>query len=193
MILVTGFEPWDNWDPNSSGETALALAGTAVDGHEIISVVVPVEYGKDTAQVLPLIDGHNPACVISLGLNSGASALNLERIAVNLRWENEGESLIQPDGPAAYFSTLPLQEMRSEIERESVAVQYSTSAGTFLCNHLMYSVLDHLSGRSIPSGFIHVPRLPEQAEEGDPSMPLEEIVRGVRAAIRATVDSQKQA
>ena len=188
-VLLTGFAPWGEWERNPSGEAAETLNGSTIEGCEIVSAVLPVEFGEDTKLAFPLIERHEPSFVISLGLNASAAALHLERVAINLRSDGETEGPIVEKGPAAYFSTLPVAAIRSEIDEEDVPVRYSYSAGTFLCNHIMYSILHHLSGQLTPSGFIHIPRLPEQASEGDPSMSLETVVRGVEATVRSLVRS----
>ena len=193
-ILVTGFEPWGKWERNPSGEIAEALSGTEVSGCGVVSVVVPVVHGEDIAKVAPLIDEHRPLAVVSLGLGGGP-ALRVERVAVNLKVldGNDGpEDLeVAEGGPAAYFSTLPVREMVAGMRADGVPAQLSYSAGTFLCNHMMYSVLHHLAqqGLDTPAGFIHIPALPEQAvDSGSPSMSLDAMERGVMAGLRAVVD-----
>lgn len=191
VILVTGFEPWGGWDRNPSGETATSLSGTRIGDCEIISTTVPVVHGEDIGRVAPLIETRRPAAVLSLGLGGGP-ALNVERVAVNLKaidGENGPADLpIVEGGPAAYFATLPAQDMVARMQAAGVPARLSYSAGTFLCNHIMYSVLHHLHTRDldIPAGFIHMPPLPEQVPaDGQPSMALETIRQGITAGLEA--------
>ena len=165
-----------------------------VSGHSVVSTTVPVVHGEDIAGVAPLIDAHRPAAVVSLGLGGG-TALRVERVAVNLRvldsdGGSEDHEVVQ-GGPAAHFSTLPVRGMVRTIREAGVPAQLSYSAGTFLCNHLMYSILHHLSqqGLDMPAGFVHIPAMPEQVvDNGQPSMALEAMERGIVAGLRAVVD-----
>ncbi|MDP6779753.1 MAG: pyroglutamyl-peptidase I [Candidatus Latescibacteria bacterium] len=192
-ILVTGFEPWGKWERNPSVEIAEALAGREIGGYSVLSTPVPVVHGEDIARVAPLIDTHRPAAVVSLGLGGGAT-LRVERVAVNLKVLSDGETpqdlQVAEGGPAAYFSTLPVRGMVSALRQDGVPAQLSHSAGTFLCNHLMYSVLHHIAreGLDMPAGFVHIPLMPEQvADTGQPSMTLETMERGIVAALGAVV------
>ena len=193
-ILVTGFEPWGKWERNPSGEIAGALSGKEIGGCRVTSAVVPVTHGEDIAMVAPLIDEHRPIAVVSLGLGGGP-ALRVERLAVNLKvLEGEGgtEDLeVVEGGPAAYFSSLPVREMVVDIRRAGVPAQLSYTAGTFLCNHLMYSVLHHIVRRGLdtPAGFVHIPALPEQVvDSGSPSMSLDAMQRGIVAGLGAVAE-----
>jgi pyroglutamyl-peptidase len=192
-ILVTGFEPWGEWKRNPSGEIAASLDGEAIQGATVVSATVPVAHGEDVDRVMPLVEQHRPSAVVSLGLAGGASALNVERVAVNLK-VIEGENgpvdaRIVENGPDACFSTLPTRDMVQAIKAAGVPARLSYSAGTFLCNHIMYNVLYHLSlkATSTVAGFIHIPRLPEQGLDGGPSMPLDRMRVGVLAGLEAVV------
>jgi len=187
-ILVTGFGPWDDWASNPSGDVAASLEGERIGGAEIITAVLPVVHGEDTAVALTMIEQHWPAAVVSLGLG-GTSCLNVERVAVNLKGDDEP---IAEGGPDAYFATLPTRAMRSAIVAGGIPARLSYHAGTFLCNHIMYSVLHHLakSGSAIPAGFIHVPPTPDLiAAKGQisPSMSLEKIREGTVLGIENLV------
>ena len=198
-ILLTGFEPWGKWDQNPSGEAALSLHGAVVGGHEVVGVTLPVVHGEDFARVTPLIEAHCPAAVVSLGLGGGGTTLNVERVAVNLKvidggeGDEPGDLPVVEGGPAAYFSTLPTRKMVASMQAAGVPARLSYSAGTFLCNHIMYQVLHYLAERrmEIPAGFVHIPALPEQvAAQGDVrgSMAMEDIRRGILAGLEAVVE-----
>jgi len=168
---------------------AASLDGERIAEAEIVTAVIPVVHGEDTAVVFPLIEQHKPAAVLSLGLGGGP-CLNVERIAVNLMREDEP---IVEGCPDAFFATLPTRSMVDAIVAGGVPAKLSYSAGTFLCNHIMYSVLNYVSatGPAIPAGFIHVPPTPDLVaaqEQMAPSMSLEEIRVGTVLGIENLVD-----
>ncbi len=195
-ILLTGFGPFGDWERNPAGEIAESLSGATVGGCEVVSVVLPVIYGEDVEGVLPMIEEHGPLAVVSLGMAGNRPSIRVERVALNLRDDEEGtgkeERPIVADGPASYFSTLPTREIVSGIQAVDLEAGLSYFAGTYLCNHLMYSTLHDFAERDlqIPTGFIHVPRLPEQAEDRpglETGMTLERSTKGVVAALEAVV------
>ena len=193
-ILLTGFEPWAEWSSNPSGAVAESLNGTSIGGCEVVSAVLPVVHGADIAQVTRLIAEHEPAAVVCLGLHGSASALHVERVGINLKVIDGVDYPIVEGGPDAYFSTLPTRAMVQRMEDAGVLARLTYSAGTFLCNHIMYSVL-HLiaeNGGDMPTGFIHMPPTPELVAElgtSQPSMALETIRTGVVAGVSAVVEN----
>lgn len=192
-ILLTGFEPWGEWPLNPSGAVARALHGAAIGGYEVVSAVLPVVHGEDVAIVVPLIAEHRPRAVVSLGLHGGASVLHVERVAINLKVIDEADAPVAPGGPDAFFSTLPTRAMVQAMRQAGVPAKLTYSAGTFLCNHVMYSVLHHVAVHApdIRAGFVHVPPTPDlMAERGgaQASMALADIQRGVTAGLLAVAD-----
>ena len=192
-ILVTGFEPWDDWPHNPSGDIALALDGQKVGGCEIVSAVLPVVHGEDIALVKAMMATHHPLAVVSLGLHGSASVLHIERVAVNLK-VIEGDDLpVVAGGPDSYFATLPTRKMVTAIqEGAQVPAKLTYSAGTFLCNHIMYSTLHHvaISGVDVLAGFIHIPPTPDMVlNTGKASMALADMQRGVMAALQAVAEN----
>jgi pyroglutamyl-peptidase len=187
-ILVTGFEPWGDLGSNPSGDVVRSLEGEAVDGADVLTAILPVEYGEDTEVVFPLIESHQPDAVLSFGL-SRRPDLNVERVALNLKMD---ETPIVEGGPDAYLSTLPTKAMCDAIQAGGLPVTMSYHAGRFLCNHVMYCVLHHLktSGLSIPAGFIHVPPTPELIAaqgNGGTGLEIEKTREGAVLAIRNLV------
>jgi pyroglutamyl-peptidase len=144
-------------------------------------------------QLLQLIAEHKPDVVIALGQAEGRSQISLERVAINCDdariADNAGfmpvEQPIKAGGPDGYFTTLPIRELLDTLSKAGTPAGISNSAGTFVCNHLFYSMQDFLSGTDVMSGFIHVPLIPEQLDEfpGQPTMPLSEMKRGISAVI----------
>lgn len=175
MTLVTGFEPFGGLGRNPTGEIALALKGA----------VLPVDY----ARVGPSLDAllaRGPRAVLLLGLAVGRSRISLERVAINFRDgrrpDNAGAvprgSEVVPGGPAAYFSTLPLEAMHGALEREGLPVEYSLTAGGYLCNAAFYLARHKLGGRPVPCGFVHMPPTPDLALAAEP-LPYERQLRAV--------------
>lgn len=198
-ILVTGFDPFDGESCNPSWD-AVSQLSEQIAGAEIVTKCVPTEFRRATAEVSEAIDELAPDAVVLVGQAGGRADVTPERVAINLEDaripDNAGAQPIDvpvaDDGPAAYFSTLPVKAMVAAIRDTGLPAYLSNSAGTFVCNDLMYGVLHHLAmtGRTaVRAGFVHVPFVPEQAarHEGAASLPLDDIVRALTAAIEAVV------
>ena len=193
-ILLTGFDPFDNATVNPSGCVARALARQRIAGHQVVAAQLPTAFGQALEHLHALLQAHRPALVLCLGLAAGRAALSIERIGINVIDaripDNQGAQPVDmpvvPHGPAAYFATLPIKAMLRAVRQSGIAAEVSQSAGTFVCNQVMYGLLHLLhQGAGAPGargGFIHVPQLPEQ---GLPSMPLRDMVRGVYTALWA--------
>lgn len=192
-ILLTGFEPWAEWSSNPSGAVAESLNGSSIAGCEVVSAVLPVVHGADIDRVASLVAEYEPVAVVCLGLHGSASALHVERVGINLKVIDGVDYPIVEGGPDAYFSTLPTRAMVRRMADAGVPARLTYSAGTFLCNHIMYSVLHLIAEREdgLPAGFIHVPPTPELVTElgrSQPSMALETIRTGVIAGVAAVVE-----
>lgn len=195
-VLLTGFEPFGGSMINPSAEATLLLRRRQIPGIELVVRQLPVVGGVAVREMLDAIRSERPDAVVALGESGQASAITLERLAVNLRdyriADNAGEQVtdepVVPGGPAAYFATLPTRAMQAAMHAEGIPAELSMSAGTFLCNEVMYAMLHHIAseGLAIKAGFIHVPQLPEQvvaAGRGRASMDRETIARGVAAGL----------
>jgi pyroglutamyl-peptidase len=196
-VLLTGFEPFDGDPVNPAGEVAKQLDGRVIGGCAIRSAILPVQHEAARARVAPLLDAPGLAAVVHLGLAGGRARVSLERVAVNVmdysRPDAHGQVLTGvacvEDGPAAYFSTLPLRAMLAALTAEGIPAAISNTAGTYLCNDISYTTLHALAcrGRSIPTGFIHLPFLPSMVSAHDleePSMDLPLMVRAVEIALQ---------
>lgn len=192
-ILITAFEPFQQETINATME-ALSLLPDSVCGHTLIKRTIPVVFGKAVEAVTALVDDLRPEAVICLGQASGRADVTPERVAINVMdaripdnaGEQPADAPIREDGPAAYFSTLPVKAMVQAMKEAGVPASLSNTAGTFVCNDLMYGLLDHLArtGRNIPAGFIHIPATPAQAvERPTPSLAPETVAKGLAAAI----------
>lgn len=187
-ILLTAFEPFGGESINPSLEIAKQLSGC----EDVDVLAVPVTYADSAETVLPHVTGHD--AVVMLGQAMGRKGITVERVAINVddaaAPDNAGEIRtdcpIAAEGPVAYLSTLPIKAMVEAIRAEGLTASVSNSAGTYVCNHLMYSVLHALSETNIRAGFIHVPALPEQvaARPEIPSMNLEDMVRAIQVALK---------
>ena len=192
-ILLTGFEPFGGESINPSWEAVLKVQEP--EGIKIFRQQIPVEFETCLPTAEEAIREFQPDCVLCVGMAGGRDAVTPERIAINLDDaripDNAGQKPcdkpILPDGPAAYFTTLPAKRIVEEIENSGIRARLSYTAGTFVCDHLLYGLL-HLAEEKYPHmkvGFIHVPMLPEQVtEKTQPSMPLKEIVEALNAAVR---------
>ena len=196
-ILVTGFDPFGGEPTNPAIESVKRIDDN-IEGAEIIKLEIPTVFYKAADVVEAKIKEINPDVVLSIGQAGGRYGITVERVAINeddARIEdNEGNQpidvAIREDGAPAYFSTLPIKAMVEEIKKENLPASVSNTAGTFVCNHIMYQDL-YLAEKygNIKAGFIHVPFLTEQVvdKKDTASMSLEDIVRGLNAAIRAIV------
>jgi len=187
-ILVTGFEPFGSSSMNPSGEIVKSLKG-----EDLVTAILPVVFGVASAQLRQLIDLHKPTAVLCLGQAEGRSELTPERIAINFDdariADNSGNmpklQSIVDGGPDGYFSTLPIESMVAGMKASGIPASISLSAGTFVCNHVFYSLQDYLKTSETPSGFMHVPLMDQQRNEfvGLPTMPLRQMVAGVEIAL----------
>lgn len=197
-LLITGFDPFGGEKTNPAIEAVKRLPA-AIAGATVVPLEIPTVFGTCAEVVRQAIITERPDVVLSVGQAGGRSALTPERIAINLDDgqipDNAGfqpvDQPIQPNGPAAYFTQLPVKAMAQAIRQAGLPSHVSTTAGTYVCNHIMYQV-QHLRATEFPqlqAGFIHIPFLPEQVVQrsGVPSLSLTDDVRGLTAAIRAIV------
>ncbi|MDG6225644.1 MAG: pyroglutamyl-peptidase I [Candidatus Thermoplasmatota archaeon] len=160
-VLLTGFGPFDIFPMNPSGALAEALSKEFGSRWEIL----PVVFGSSRRLLMEILDGYRPDLVISFGLNGGISHIALEKIALNVRYseipENEGKlsdpSPIVEGGPLAYGSGLPLDRILLRMRASGIPSRMSFSAGTYICNEVFYTVMEHCSENAVKGGFIHVP------------------------------------
>jgi len=195
-LLLTAFSPFGGEKINPSLE-AVKLVKDKILETDIIKLEVPTVFGKSIKIVADAIEKEKPDYVLCIGQAGGRYGITPERVAINIDDaripDNEGNQPIDrpifADGEPAYFSNLPVKAMVEEIRKEGLPAGLSNSAGTYVCNHLMYGVLYTLSKKykGVKGGFIHVPFIPEQTvdKSDKPSMSLPDIVRGLEAAIRA--------
>jgi pyroglutamyl-peptidase len=195
-ILLTAFDPFGGEDTNAVLE-ALRLISDTIDGATIKKLVVPTVFYKASDMIKETARSLSPDAIVMLGQAKGRGAITPERVAINVIDasidDNEGnrpkDARIIDGAPDGYFSTLPIKDMADAIKSEGISAAVSNSAGTFVCNQTMFSVL-HFSKEELPNakvGFIHIPCTPTQANEKTPSMATSDAVRGIEAALRSII------
>ncbi|WP_455826545.1 pyroglutamyl-peptidase I [Pseudomonas graminis] len=192
-VLLTGFEPFDQDPINPSWEAVRRLDGFQLSADvRIVARLLPCAFSTAGQCLTRLVDELQPAMVIATGLGPGRSDISMERVAINVNdariADNLGEQPIDTavviDGPAAYFTTLPIKAMVKAVREAGLAASVSQTAGTFVCNQVFYLLQHALAATAVRSGFIHVPFLPEQVVvSGQPSMALDKMVEGLRVAV----------
>lgn len=192
-ILLCAFDPFGGEKINPALE---AVKAARVDGVELVKAEIPTVFYKSVDKVCNIIDEVLPDAVIMIGQAGGRSQITPERVAINISDanidDNEGnrpcDEQIMVGAPAAYFSTLPIKKMVEALKEKNIPAAISNSAGTFVCNHLMYGVLHHIEKKSYKTvaGFVHIPYLPEQTadKENAPSLPLETSTHAIEMIVK---------
>ena len=188
-LLITGFEPFGGQTVNPSWE-AVAQLPDIIGQWKLHKLRIPVEYGEAARLTLEKAREMGAEAVISVGQAGGRSAVTPEVIGIDLRAatipDNAGRLCkgepIEEGGPDGIFSTLPVREMAAAIGEKGIPAKLSYSAGAYVCNDVLYTLLRHFEGTAVRAGFIHVPFIPGQ---GEPNMALEDIVTALTAAIGA--------
>jgi pyroglutamyl-peptidase len=195
-VLVTGFEPFGGEKTNPSWDVCTRLP-REIAGMRVEIARVPCEFRRSIEVVAAAIERHHPSLILCLGQAGGRTHLGVERVAVNIDdariADNSGnqpvDEPIASNGPPAYFATLPIKAMVAAMRAAGAPGEVSNSAGTYVCNHLMYGVLHFLaaSGIAARAGFVHLPYAEEQVLDkgGTASMALATMVRGIEAGIAA--------
>ncbi len=207
-VLMTGFEPFENDPLNPSWEAVRALDGQSVGGVVIAARQLPCVFGD----AIDTLEAHmaelRPVLVIAVGLAGGRAEIAVERVGINIDDgripDNAGvqpiDEPIVDGGPAAYFATLPIKAIVRDLREAGVPAVVSQSAGTFLCNHVLYGLMHRIAEQAKTAapgepvargGFMHIPNLPEQAARhpGQPSMSLETAIAGLRRAVATALET----
>jgi pyroglutamyl-peptidase len=192
QLLITGFDPFGGASVNPAREAVMALPDVVGD-YALTKLEIPTVFGLAAETVLRAAKILCPDVILCVGQAGGRAAITPEVVAINLREasipDNAGNQPknmpVVENAPAAYFSTLPVRAMAEGVKAAGIPCSLSYSAGVFVCNDLLYTLLHHYDGTDTRVGFVHIPYLPEQAGEGVASLPLEDAVRGLTAAIQA--------
>ena len=194
-IIVTGFDPFGGEKINPSIECVKALP--EVEGVELIRLELPTVFKESAKRLNEVINDVKPDAVLSVGQAGGRPGITMERIAINVDDARIPDNIsqqpidetIQTEGEAAYFTTLPIKRIVKAIREAGISAEVSNSAGTFVCNHIMYQSLFAATKADKPfkAGFMHIPFIPEQTTD-KPSLPLEESTRALQIAIETIRD-----
>lgn len=198
-ILVTGFDPFGGEKVNPAYEAVKILPDKILDA-EIIKLEIPTIFTESTKAIEKAIEEYSPDVILSIGQAGGRSCINIEKVAINLAEaripDNGGEQPIgkalREDGETAYFSNLPVKHMVNRIKENNMPAVISYTAGTYVCNSVMYNGL-YLVDKKYPNirvGFIHVPYSSEQAvnhPNQTPFMSVENIAKAIEISIEAIV------
>ena len=198
-VMVTGFDPFGGSSTNPSWHAVHALHGRIIAGRKVVGVELPTVFDLSLQRLAEAMEEHQPELVVATGQAAGRAAISLERVAINVNDaripDNAGlkpiDTAVVAGGPVAYFTTLPIKAMLKALLDEAVRAEVSQTAGTFVCNHVFYGLMHLLAQpqwEGTRGGLIHVPWLPEQ---GQPSMRLEEIVRGLEIAIGCALSTRR--
>ena len=198
-ILLSGFEAFDGEDINPSLE-AVRLVKEKIKDCEIVKLELPVVFNKAVDIVCDEFSKNEYDAVLMIGQAGGRKYITPERVAININdariKDNEGnkptDEIISKDSPAAYFSTLPIRKMLEYMKSKNIPCDISNSAGTFVCNNLMFGVLDYISKNNMNTiaGFMHVPYVEDQIKDKKdmPYLKMDIIVEGIEACIEAIID-----
>lgn len=189
VLLITGFDPFGGDSINPSWEAVKKLPDR-IGNWKLCKLEIPTVFSLAAETVLRKAQEVAPAAILCLGVAAGRCAVTPERIGINVRSaripDNRGnqpkEEPVIPGGGDGLFSTVNVSAMAAAIEAMALPGAVSNTAGTFVCNDTLYTLLHHYQGTGVKVGFLHVPQLPEQ---GEPSLPLEDTVRAITAAIQS--------
>lgn len=201
-ILVTGFDPFGGESINPALEAVKKLK-KQIGQAEIITLEIPTVFKKSLEKIEEAIQLHKPDVVVSIGQAGGRFGITPERVAINMDdariEDNEGnqpiDTCIFEDGENAYFTNLPVKAMVTELVKQGIPATLSNTAGTFVCNHVMYGIL-YMIDKKYPhmrGGFIHVPYTTQQAavKAQTPSMSIEDITKGLEICLKVMSENKE--
>ncbi|WP_404340173.1 pyroglutamyl-peptidase I [Pseudoalteromonas mariniglutinosa] len=202
-VLLTGFNLFAGETINASWQAVNLLDDTLIAKHRIVAIALPCEFNRSLAVLLNAIEQHHPALVLCVGQAGGRSEINIERVAINIDdariADNAGKQPIDcpviADAPAAYFSNLPIKRMLIDLQQSHIPAAISNSAGTYVCNHVMYGLLHHIALHEpqLKAGFVHIPYLPSQAvhHSGSASMSEETVNNALKVLITTALTAKQ--
>lgn len=215
-LLLTGYEPFGDHDRNPSADVARRLDGERVADREVVGRVLPVEFGRTSDEMEALIEEFTPEAIVATGLAAGRAGVSVERIGINVAdcggipdnagAEPRNEPIRENEATAAFFATLPVVRVVEELLDAGIPARLSNTAGTHLCNNILYQTRAHLEaegkGEETPTGFLHLPLTPEgaakKAQEGEAtsgggvqaSMELERQVAAVQKVFETAIEDR---
>ncbi|ARJ40735.1 pyroglutamyl-peptidase I [Pantoea alhagi] len=202
-VLITAFEPFGGERMNPSWEAVRQLHERMLCGFQVVAKELPCVFGDALTTLYAEMEALQPELIIAVGQAGGRADISVERIGININDaripDNKGNQPIDepiiPGGPAAYFSTLPIKAIVEGIREAGIPASVSQTAGTYVCNHVMYGLLHRLAqqGNEVRGGFIHIPYLPEQAinHPGAPSMAAQTVILALEMAITIALRTEQ--
>ena len=138
-ILVTGFDPFGGETVNPAYEAVKLLPDT-IGGAQIFKLEIPTVFSLSGPAVEEGIKKYQPDVVLCVGQAGGRASISVEKVAINFVDaripDNNGEQPLdeplQADGPAAYFSTLPVKAMVQHVKDAGLPCYLSFTAGTYV-------------------------------------------------------------
>lgn len=200
-LLVTGFEPFLDYQVNPTARLAGDLDGLRLAGADVVSAVLPVHFERGAAAILDAVERTRPDAVVCLGLAGEIDCIKIERVALNIDEACNPDSdgvvrrglPIVAGGPVGYWSTLPVDRLVERLTRAGLPAETSRDAGGYLCNHVFFRARHLIEGRggAVPCGFVHFPPLPEQVagRPGRTGMSYERMLTGARAIVEEVAAS----
>ena len=196
IVLVTGFEPFGEYDINPSQLIAQTLNGQELDDVVIYGLVLPVDFNASVKQITDAIDNLHPILVVSIGLEAKTYSIQVENVAKNLKHDPSDTqndrrfSRLNLHGPFFRLSSLPTHVIVRELRQNGIPAQQSWSAGTYVCNALFYGEVSYIKTKNLPidAGFLHVPLLTSQNPQG---MDLQVMVDAIKITITTSLQEQR--
>lgn len=197
-IILAAFDPFGGEGVNPAWEGVKKVQNT-IEGHAVVKVEIPTVFHRSIKVLKEKIEEHDPKIILVVGQAGGRPQISVERVGINIDDaripDNEGnqpvDEKILSHGPEAYFSNLPIKAMAKSIREAGVPASVSNTAGTFVCNHILYGLLHHINTENTRArgGFMHVPFIPAQVTDkpGQPSMALADITKAIEESLRAAV------
>ena len=201
-VLLTGFDPFAGEAVNPSWEAVRSLDGSRIGGHRIVACQLPTSFGRAPRALRNALRELQPAGVVCVGQAGGRTHISLERVAINVCdariTDNDGaqprNEPVASGGPDAYFTRLPLPACLASLHLAGIPAEISNTAGTYVCNQVMYALLHALRARrKVPAGFVHIPYLPSQAvaHRGAPSMSPDLVRSALRILVSVMLNPSK--
>ena len=202
-VLITGFAPFAGESINPSWQAVSKLEDSLIAKHRVITLELPCEFKHSLDVLYQAIEQHHPVLVLCTGQAGGRSEISIERIAINIddarMKDNAGQQPIDApviaNAPIAYLANLPIKRMLLALHQAEIPAAISNSAGTYVCNHVMYGLLHHINQHEphIKGGFIHIPYLPSQAvhHNGAPSMSEDTVISALKVLINEAISAKQ--
>ncbi len=203
IVLLTGFEPFNQQTVNPAALAVEALAHREILGRRVVAKILPVTFADALSVLLRTLRAVRPELVICVGEAGGRAEITVERVAINIDDaripDNAGaqpvDRPIVARGPVAYWSTLPIKSIVAALQKRGIPAAVSQTAGTFVCNHVFYGLMHALATeRGVRGGFIHVPMLPDQVAKlpvPTPSMPIALMTLALETAIETALRTRR--